>query len=68
MFVCAHLQTWNRLVLDYQTLYQLLEKVETSLPTVGLMEENEDRLTERINLYQVHHLCFSGLSIKFKEP
>lgn len=43
-------------MLDYQTLYQLLEVVEGSLPTVGLVDETEDRLAERIELHQVHHV------------
>ncbi|XP_039537650.1 nesprin-1-like isoform X2 [Pimephales promelas] len=45
-------ETWSRLVLDYQTLYRLLEAVEGSLPRVGLVEETEERLKERIELYQ----------------
>ncbi|XP_056332552.1 nesprin-1-like isoform X5 [Danio aesculapii] len=45
-------ETWSRLVLDYQTLYRLLEVVEGSLPSVGLVEETEERLNERIQLYQ----------------
>lgn len=48
------LQSWTRLVGDYQALYKQLEKVENSIPTVGLVEESEDRLTERITLYQVN--------------
>lgn len=54
--MCSHFQTWNRLVSDYQMLYQLLEVVEGSMPTVGLVEETEVKLTERIELYQVHHV------------
>lgn len=41
--------------MDYQTLYRLLEAVEGSLPRVGLVEETEERLKERIELYQVHN-------------
>lgn len=52
MFLCLY-QTWSRLVSDYQTLYRLLEAVEGSLPTVGLAEETEERLNERIELYKV---------------
>lgn len=39
--------------MDYKTLYRLLEAVEGSLPSVGLVEETEERLNERIELYQV---------------
>ncbi|XP_073726049.1 nesprin-1 isoform X5 [Misgurnus anguillicaudatus] len=46
------LETWNRLVWDYQTLFQLLEVVEGSVPTEDLVEETEDGLNERIELYQ----------------
>lgn len=38
---------------DYQELIRQLETVETSIPNVGLVEESEERLTDRITLYQV---------------
>lgn len=47
------LQTWMRLDEDYQELTRQLESVEGSIPTVGLVEETEDRLTDRIALFQV---------------
>uniref|UniRef100_A0A3P9H905 Uncharacterized protein n=1 Tax=Oryzias latipes TaxID=8090 RepID=A0A3P9H905_ORYLA len=47
------LESWRRLVEDYQALCKQLEAVESSIPTVGLVEETEDRITERISLYQV---------------
>lgn len=37
---------------DYQALCRQLEAVECSIPTVGLVEETEERLVERISLYQ----------------
>lgn len=40
---------------DYQTLNRHLEAVEGSIPIVGLVEETEERLMDRITLYQV--LC-----------
>lgn len=49
---------------DYQALCRQLEAVECSIPTVGLVEETEERLVERISLYQVSffvqagHVCF----------
>ncbi|RXM34120.1 Nesprin-1 [Acipenser ruthenus] len=46
------LETWTRLEEDYQSLYRQLEAVESSIPSVGLVEETEERLTERIALYQ----------------
>lgn len=46
-------QTWCRLVQDYQSLNRQLEAVEGSIPTVGLVEETEERLMDRISLYQV---------------
>lgn len=46
-------QTWCRLVQDYQSLNRQLEAVEESIPTVGLVEETEERLMDRISLYQV---------------
>lgn len=51
-------QWWSRLVGDYQALYRQLETVESSIPSVGLVEETEDRLSDRIALYQVklHHV------------
>lgn len=48
-------QTWCQLVQDYQNLNQQLEAVEGSIPGVGLVEETEERLMDRITLYQV--LC-----------
>ena len=39
---------------DYQALCRQLEAVECSIPTVGLVEETEERLVERIGLYQVN--------------
>ncbi|XP_042372246.1 nesprin-1-like, partial [Plectropomus leopardus] len=44
--------TWCRLVQDYQSLNRQLEAVEGNIPTVGLVEENEERLMDRISLYQ----------------
>ena len=49
------IQTWNRLLQDYQGLYRQLEAVEGSTPTVGLVEETEEKLADRISLYQVGH-------------
>lgn len=40
---------------DYQNLNRHLEVVEGSIPIVGLVEETEERLMDRITLYQV--LC-----------
>ncbi|KAJ0008745.1 hypothetical protein NQD34_016160 [Periophthalmus magnuspinnatus] len=48
---CVH-DTWCHLAHDYQYLIQHLEAVEGSMPTVGLVEETEDKLVERISLYQ----------------
>lgn len=47
------LQTWMHLEEEYQELTQQLEAVETNIPSVGLVEESEERLTDRISLYQV---------------
>lgn len=47
---------------DYQALCRQLEAVECSIPTVGLVEETEDRLTERISLYQVSNFIQSNHS------
>uniref|UniRef100_A0A3P9KLI4 Uncharacterized protein n=1 Tax=Oryzias latipes TaxID=8090 RepID=A0A3P9KLI4_ORYLA len=47
------LESWRRFVEDNQALCKQLEAVESSIPTVGLVEETEDRITERISLYQV---------------
>lgn len=41
------------MVQDYQSLNRHLEAVEGSIPTVGLVEETEERLIDRISLYQV---------------
>ncbi|XP_026197444.1 nesprin-1 isoform X3 [Anabas testudineus] len=46
------LESWSGLVEDYQALCRQLEAVECSIPTVGLVEETEERLIERISLYQ----------------
>uniref|UniRef100_A0A8C7FND7 Spectrin repeat containing nuclear envelope protein 1 n=1 Tax=Oncorhynchus kisutch TaxID=8019 RepID=A0A8C7FND7_ONCKI len=46
------LESWSMLVEDYQALYRQLEAVECSIPTVGLVEETEERLSDRITLYQ----------------
>ncbi|MED6238399.1 hypothetical protein ATANTOWER_020000, partial [Ataeniobius toweri] len=46
------LETWCHLVQDYQNLNRQLEAVEGSIPSVGLVEETEDRLMDRISLYQ----------------
>lgn len=42
------------MVLDYQCLNRHLEAVEGRMPAVPLLEETEERLTERIALYQVY--------------
>ncbi|XP_033998692.1 nesprin-1 isoform X2 [Trematomus bernacchii] len=46
------LESWSSLVEDYQALCRQLEAVECSIPTVGLVEETEERLVERIALFQ----------------
>uniref|UniRef100_UPI00398E76DD nesprin-1 n=1 Tax=Pristiophorus japonicus TaxID=55135 RepID=UPI00398E76DD len=46
------LETWTNLAKDYEALYRQLEGVESSIPGAGLVEESEERLTERITLYQ----------------
>ncbi|XP_032356678.1 nesprin-1 isoform X1 [Etheostoma spectabile] len=46
------LETWCRLLQDYQSLNCQLEAVEGNIPTVGLVEETEERLMDRISLYQ----------------
>ncbi|KAH0622389.1 hypothetical protein JD844_024653 [Phrynosoma platyrhinos] len=46
------LETWTHLEEDYQELIRQLESVETSIPGVGLVEESEERLADRIALYQ----------------
>ncbi|XP_049914520.1 nesprin-1 [Epinephelus moara] len=46
------LESWSKLVEDYQALCRQLEAVECSIPTVGLVEETEERLVERIGLFQ----------------
>ncbi|XP_048062412.1 nesprin-1 isoform X1 [Megalobrama amblycephala] len=46
------LEWWSRLVGDYQAVYRQLEAVESNIPSVGLVEETEDRLRDRIALYQ----------------
>lgn len=43
----------------YQELTRQLESVEGNIPAVGLVEETEDKLTERIKLFQV--LCSYSL-------
>ncbi|XP_048456777.1 nesprin-1-like isoform X2 [Rhincodon typus] len=45
-------ETWTNLARDYEALYRQLEGVESSIPGAGLVEESEERLTERIALYQ----------------
>ncbi|KAJ1153130.1 hypothetical protein NDU88_005893, partial [Pleurodeles waltl] len=46
------LETWTYLDNNYQELSRQLEMVENSIPLVGLVEESEERLTDRITLYQ----------------
>ncbi|XP_070812770.1 nesprin-1-like, partial [Pituophis catenifer annectens] len=46
------LETWMHLEEGYQELTQQLEAVESNIPSVGLVEESEERLTDRISLYQ----------------
>ncbi|XP_041038918.1 nesprin-1-like isoform X3 [Carcharodon carcharias] len=45
-------ETWTNLAKDYEALYRQLEGVESNIPGAGLVEESEERLTERITLYQ----------------
>uniref|UniRef100_A0A8V0XM53 Uncharacterized protein n=1 Tax=Gallus gallus TaxID=9031 RepID=A0A8V0XM53_CHICK len=46
------LETWMHLDEAYQELTRQLESVEGNIPAVGLVEETEDKLTERIKLFQ----------------
>ncbi|XP_063773938.1 nesprin-1 isoform X14 [Pseudophryne corroboree] len=50
------LETWMCLDEKYQALSRQLEVIESNIPVVGLVEESEERLTERIKLYQ----CFKS--------
>uniref|UniRef100_A0A3B3HZR1 Uncharacterized protein n=1 Tax=Oryzias latipes TaxID=8090 RepID=A0A3B3HZR1_ORYLA len=45
-------QVWSRLEQDYQGLSRQLEALEGRTPSAGLEEESEERLTDRISLYQ----------------
>ncbi|XP_008578910.1 PREDICTED: nesprin-1 isoform X2 [Galeopterus variegatus] len=46
------LEAWSHLDEDHQELSRQLDVVASSLPSVGLVEESEDRLVDRITLYQ----------------
>lgn len=46
------LEMWSHLDENRQELSRQLEVIENSIPSVGLVEESEDRLVERTNLYQ----------------
>ncbi|XP_055471872.1 nesprin-1 isoform X4 [Psammomys obesus] len=46
------LEMWSHLDENRQELSRQLEVVENSIPSVGLVEESEDRLVERTSLYQ----------------
>ncbi|XP_077587654.1 nesprin-1-like [Stigmatopora nigra] len=48
----AILETWRRLAQDYQSLDAHLEETEEGIPAVGLVEETQETLAERITLYQ----------------
>ncbi|XP_075718991.1 nesprin-1 isoform X3 [Rhinoderma darwinii] len=50
------LETWMALDDKYLKLSRQLESIESNIPVVGLVEETEERLTERIELYQ----CFKS--------
>lgn len=52
---------------DYQSLNRQLEAVEGSIPYVGLVEETEEKLMDRISLYQVQSdVCLDlRMSCKF---
>lgn len=52
---------------DYQALCRQLEAVECSIPTVGLVEETEERLVERISLYQVRNFMQTGHTYMHKD-
>nr|XP_057913481.1 nesprin-1 isoform X6 [Doryrhamphus excisus] len=45
------LEAWRRLAQDYQSLDLQMEAVEENIPAVALVEETEEKLTERISLY-----------------
>lgn len=53
-------QSWSRLGEEYQALCRQLEAVESSMPAVGLVEETEERLVERIGLYQARNRTRTG--------
>lgn len=70
-FKCSFLffpQTWCRLVQDYQSLNRHLEAVEGSIPAVGLVEETEERLTDRISLYQVQSDISAEFRLQLRDP
>lgn len=46
------LEMWSHLDENLQELSRQLEVIENSIPSVGLVEESEDRLVERTSLYQ----------------
>lgn len=49
-------QKWEEFDDNYASLEKDLEVLVSSLPSVSLVEETEDRLLERISFYQV--ACF----------
>ncbi|KAJ8288954.1 hypothetical protein COCON_G00016130 [Conger conger] len=46
------LQTWMHFEENCSMLGRLLQEVESRLPSVGLVEETEERLQERLSIYQ----------------
>ncbi|MBN3317201.1 SYNE2 protein, partial [Atractosteus spatula] len=46
------LQVWSDFDESHKSLYKLLQDVEARIPTVGLVEESDERLSERLSVYQ----------------
>ncbi|XP_063044606.1 nesprin-1-like isoform X4 [Engraulis encrasicolus] len=54
------LEAWTGVSKDYEEVCATLEKVESSIPTAALVEETQERITHRINLYQRLKSTLSG--------
>uniref|UniRef100_W5MW17 Spectrin repeat containing, nuclear envelope 2a n=1 Tax=Lepisosteus oculatus TaxID=7918 RepID=W5MW17_LEPOC len=46
------LQVWSDFDESHKSLCKLLQDVEARIPTVGLVEESDERLSERLSVYQ----------------
>ncbi|XP_059504896.1 nesprin-2 [Stegostoma tigrinum] len=60
-------QAWSEFEVDHSSLMKELELLKSAVPTVGLVEETEERLSERVSSIQIIRSSLSGMQARVEQ-